>query len=404
MANRRKTALRKRTSTRSPSAGTPALLVGTAKGAFLFLGDRGRRRWRATGPFHLGARVHDFRADPRDGKTLLACATGGHLGPTIFRSANRGARWTEATRPPAFPKLARGRKPARTTGARGFAVKIDFFLASGHARQKGVWYCGTSPAGLFRSEDGGKTWSGVAGFHERPHWWDWTEGGQAASPEGGLLHSIQVDPRDPEHLFVSLSMGGTFESFDGGRHWKPLNRGVVMDWAPASDPEYGHDPHCMIQHPADPDRLYQQNHCGIYRLDRAATDTWERIGRHMPAAVGDIGFPIVGHPTDPDTVWVLPMDGTRLWPRTAPSGRPAVFRTRDGGRRWTRQARGLPRGDAWWTVLRQAFDGDGNARAPGLFFGTTSGDLWGSTDGGASWFEVTRHLPRILSVRCATLR
>ena len=383
---------------RTRSSQEPTLLVGTAKGAFAIASDGNRRRWTLRGPFHFGSRVHDFRADPRDRKTWLATSTGGHLGPTIFRSTDRGRSWKEATRPPRFGSLGKKRKPGRATGSRGQAVTIDFFLAPGSAGERGSWYCGTSPSGLFRSDDGGRSWSGIPGFNDAPTWWDWTEGGKSGSPEGALLHSIEVDPRDREHLFVSMSSGGTFESFDLGRHWKPLNRGVAAP-VPTPSPDYGHDPHCMILHPADPDRLYQQNHCGIYRLDRARTDTWERIGRNMPRAVGDIGFPIVAHPSDPDTVWVFPMDGTQLWPRTSPGGKPAVYRTRDGGVRWERLDGGLPRRDCFWTVFRQAMAADADERRTGLYFGTTCGEVWASRDGGESWARVAEHLPRILSLR-----
>lgn len=385
------------------SSGSRVLLVGTAKGGFLLAGDAARKSWKLHGPFLLGQKVYDVRADPRDGKTILMTATGGHLGPTIYRSTNRGKSWKEVARPPRFGTLPKGKKPQEATASRGFVVKTNFFLAAGHADEKGVWYCGTSPSGLFRSEDGGNTWKGVAGFNERPTWWQWTRGGSPGSPEGALLHSIQTDPRDAEHLFVSMSSGGTFESFDAGRHWKPLNKGVLADFQPEKYPEYGQDPHCMVIHPGDPDRLYQQNHCGIYRLDRARTDVWERIGKNMPKAVGDIGFPIVPHPRDPDTVWVFPMDGTSLWPRTSPDAKPAVYRTRDGGQRWERLERGFPRANAWFTVFRQAMDTDGDARRPGLYLGTTSGEIWISRDGGEGWARVAEHLPRILSLRTARL-
>jgi photosystem II stability/assembly factor-like uncharacterized protein len=177
-----------------------------------------------------------------------------------------------------------------------------------------------------------------------------------------------------------------------------------MDFMPDPDAEYGHDPHCMIQHPADPDRLYQQNHCGIYRLDRAHADTWTRIGRRMPRRIGDIGFPIVGHPADPDAVWVFPMDGTRVWPRTSPGGKPAVYRTRNGGVRWERLDDGLPSENAWFTVMRQAMTADEDARRTGVYFGTTSGEIWASLDGAESWKRIAQHLPRIYSVRAATFR
>ena len=171
-----------------------------------------------------------------------------------------------------------------------------------------------------------------------------------------------------------------------------------MDPDPDPDAEFGHDPHAVRLHPSAPDRLYQQNHCGIYRLDRPST-RWTRIGDNMPGDVGDIGFPIELHPRDPDTAWVFPMDGTDVWPRTSPGGRPAVFVTRDGGAAWTRLDRGLPdRG--WLTVKRQAMTVD-DAEPVGVYFGTTGGEVWGSADEGGAWTPLLSHLPEIYSLECA---
>jgi hypothetical protein len=175
-----------------------------------------------------------------------------------------------------------------------------------------------------------------------------------------------------------------------------LNRGVLAEFLPEKEPEYGQDPHCVVLHPLQPDRLYQQNHCGIYRLD-LPNERWKRIGKAMPAGIGDIGFPIVVHPGDPDTAWVFPMDGTSVWPRTSPGGKPAVYRTRNGGRTWQRQARGLPPRQAWFTVKRQAFAADA-ADPVGLYFGTTSGEVWASIDEGSSWSALVAHLPEIYSI------
>jgi hypothetical protein len=223
----------------------------------------------------------------------------------------------------------------------------------------------------------------------------WCEWPEENTPDGSMLHSVNVDPRDADHLYLGLSGGGVFESTDGGRDWAPLNRGCAMDFAPDPSAEFGHDPHTVRLHPLMPDRLYQQNHCGIYRMERAA-GRWERIGDNMPRDVGDIGFPIELHPRDPDTVWVFPMDGTDVWPRTSPDGRPAVYVTHDAGESWARQDNGLPE-RAWFTVKRQAMtvdDGD----PVGVYFGTTSGELWGSIDEGASWRPLAQHLPEIYSV------
>ena len=196
-----------------------------------------------------------------------------------------------------------------------------------------------------------------------------------STPDGPLLHSIQIDPRDPRHMLLATSSGGVFESRDQGADWRPLNKGTVASFLPDEEPEYGQDPHCVRMHPLAPDVLWQQNHCGIYRLEQPA-ERWTRVGDNMPREVGDIGFPIVLHPRDPDTAWVFPMDGTDVWPRTSPGGRAAVYATRDAGQSWQRQDRGLPQEQAWLTVKRQAMTVDAHDPV-GVYFGTTSGELWG---------------------------
>jgi photosystem II stability/assembly factor-like uncharacterized protein len=200
-------------------------------------------------------------------------------------------------------------------------------------------------------------------------------------------------------MYISMSVGGTFESTDKGETWKPLNKGVQADWLPDENIEFGHDPHCVVQHPANPDRLYQQNHCGIYRIDRP-DNAWQRIGDNMPKEVGDIGFPMVVHPRDADRVWVFPMDGTTVWPRTSPEGKPAVFATKDGGNTWVRKDKGFPKEHGYWTVKRQAMCAD-NSEKIGLYIGTSSGEVWASTDEGESWSCIARHLPEIYSLTIA---
>ncbi|HLE67140.1 MAG TPA: glycosyl hydrolase [Burkholderiales bacterium] len=379
--------------TQGGTAAPVMLFIGTRKGAFTLKSDPRRRQWRIGGPHFLGQVVNHLVLDPRDRKTLLCAARAGHLGPTVFRSIDYGRTWREASRPPAFPKAAEGEK--------GLSVSHVFWLQPAHPSEAGVWYAGTSPQGLFRSEDGGDTWEGVAGFNAHRMRTQWVGGEQEAPPDGATLHSINVDPRDPQHLYIAMSLGGAFESTDGGRDWQPLNRGCAADFIPGPPPEYGQDVHCMRLHPLRPDRLYQQNHCGIYRMERPE-GRWQRIGAAMPKRIGDIGFPLVLHPRDPDTAWVFPMDGGTVWPRVSVGGRPAVYVTRDAGKRWQRQDQGLPVRQAWWTVKRQSMCTD--ALDPvGVYFGTTSGEAWGSSTEGRRWVCLARHLPHIYSIEAGAI-
>ena len=188
------------------------LLIATRKGLWTLAGDAARRAWKLSGPHFLGHIVHHAVTDPRDAKTTLVAARTGHLGPTIFRSTDRGRTWKEAAQPPAF-KAGSGR-----------TVDHTFWLTPGHATEPGVWYAGTSPQGLFRSADGGVTWAGVDGFNEHPQRKAWCGGDQDGTPDGPKLHSILVDPRDARHLYIGMSSGGVFESTDGGADWRPLNQ------------------------------------------------------------------------------------------------------------------------------------------------------------------------------------
>jgi hypothetical protein len=324
---------------------------------------------------------------------MLLAAKTGHLGPTVFRSTNFGKTWKEASQPPAFEKVPEGQK--------GRVVDHVFWLTPGHASEPGVWYAGSSPQGLFRSEDDGDSWASVAGFNKHPRRETWVGGLGDGTPDGPKMHSVIIDPRDPNHMYIGMSSGGVFESVDKGSDWKPLNAGSLATFFPDPNPEFGQDPHCVRMHPMDPDILYQQNHCGIYRMDRRE-GRWVRIGEKMPKSIGDIGFPMVLHPRDPATAWVFPMDGTQVWPRTSPGGKPAAYVTRNAGKSWKRLDEGLPKEHAWFTVFRQAMTAD--ARDPvGIYFGTTCGEIWASANEGEKWSCIARHLPHIYAVEAAEL-
>lgn len=384
-------AKRKSAKTPAPKKGAVELYVATRKGAFVLKSDPERKSWKLRGPWKLGQIIQHVVLDPRDKKTLLMAARPGHLGPSLFRSPDKGKTWLEAKRPPAFPKAKQGQK--------GQVVQHTFWLQPGHKSEPGVWYAGTSPPALFKSTDGGDTWKGVKGFNEHKDHDKWIPPGEMGPPDGATLHSINVDVRDPKHILLGVSTGGVFESHDAGKNWQPLNRGCAIDFLPGDDHEHGHDPHCMAMHPLDPNRLWQQNHCGLYRMDRGpqGADEWIRVGDNMPKKVGDIGFPIVLHPRDPDTAWVFPMDGGSVWPRVSPDGKPAVYRTSDAGNSWQRQDKGMPSEQGWFTVKRQCMAQDSREKI-GLYFGTTAGEIWASRNAGNSWKCIARHLPHVYSV------
>ena len=383
------------------------IIIATRKGIFFVQPDAQRTNWELAEPIFLGHIVNHAVLDPRDSTTMLATARTGHLGPTIFRSADSGQTWTEATRPPAFAKAA--------PGENGRVVSHTFWLTPGHPDEPGLWYAGSSPQALWVSLDTGATWDGVAGFNDHPDYELRTEDPQAGTPDGPVMHSILVDPRDSHHLYLGLSGGGVYESSDKGESWDVLNHGLATAAAESLDHEMEippgsiewqeigpqHDPHCVQMHPLNPDILYQQNHCGIYRIERPA-ESWTRIGLNMPDEIGDIGFVMGLHPRCSDTCWVFPMDGTDVWPRTSPGGKPAVFITRDAGQSWQSQTTGLPE-RGWYTVKRQCLSVDAHDPC-GVYFGTTCGELWGSMNEGEDWHCLAQHLPEIYSVEAVEIR
>ena len=374
---------------------TTALLVSTRKGAWIFRTDSMRAAWEVNGPHFLGHIISHLVLDPRDQTTLLAAAKTGHLGPTIFRSIDWGRTWQEALQPPAFAKAPEGET--------GRAVDHTFWLTPAHSNEPNVWYAGTSPQGLFRSADGGITWAEFSNINHDPQYREWMGSEKDGTPDGPKLHSIIVDPRDPNRLYFGMSGGGVHESLDGGKTWRVLITGmnVVEGFGfDASNPMF-HDPHCLRMCPSNPDRIYQQNHCGIYRLDRPS-DAWVHIGKNMPKEVGDIGFTMTVHPHDDNTAWVFPMDGTQVWPRTSPDGLPAIYVTNNGGETWQRRDTGMPKEQAWWTIKRQAMCCDSHDPI-GLYFGTTSGELWMSRDEGQNWECIAQHLPEIYAVEAAVV-
>ena len=253
----------------------------------------------------------------------------------------------------------------------------------------GSLYAGVEPAGLFRRDDGGQKWRHVVGLRDHPSRPDWQPGG------GGLiLHSLVPNADNDQRMWVGISTGGVFHTADGGKTWEPRNKGTRADFLPEGEnyPDYGQCVHCVVNAPGKPDRLYQQNHCGMYRSDDGGL-SWQSIEAGLPSS---FGFPATVHPRDPDTLYLVPLNGDILG-RYVPDGKVAVWRTRDAGRSWTDLRNSLPQQNAFFGVLRQAMTTD-KLDPAGVYFGTGTGTLFASTDEGDHLMTIAEHLPTITSV------
>lgn len=345
------------------------LLVGTRKGAFIAESDAGRRAWTLRGPLCEGWPIHDMSVEPATG-AIYAAAGSPWYGPAVWRSDDLGASWSHSS-------------AGLTYGDGGPAIPTVWNVTAAH----GAVFAGVEPAGLFRSDDGGATWAHVAGLTGHPSRPAWEPG------NGGLiLHTIVPHASDPRRLWVGISAVGTFETRDGGATWEPRNRGVRADFLPDPHPEIGQCVHKLVAAAGEPETLYQQNHCGVYRSDDGGT-AWTEITAGLPS---QFGFPMVAHPRDPATAWVIPLNGDDRG-RFMPNAAAAAWRTRDRGATWERQAAGLPQEHAYLGVLREAMAVD-RLDPVGVFFGTSNGELWTSADEGSSWSQVAAHLPGIWSV------
>jgi hypothetical protein len=347
------------------------VLVGTKKGAFTLGSDPQRRSWELRGPFCDAWPLNHVVADPDSG-TLYAGGGNEWFGPAVWKSADLGATWTHSSEGLAYQA---GETP----------IKSVWSLASS---ESGL-YAGVEPAGLFRSNDGGGSWQHVAGLREHPSRPNWQPGG------GGLiLHSLVPHPTDARQLWVGISAAGVFHTDDGGDTWQTRNQGTRCDYLPEEQryPEYGQCVHCVVMAPGMPDRLYQQNHCGMYRSDDGGKH-WDSIEQGLPST---FGFPAAPHPRDPATLYLLPLNGDTAG-RYVPDGKAAVWRTRDAGANWQALRDGLPQRDTFFGVLRQAMAVD-RMEPAGVYFGTNTGALYASADEGDSWNCVAQHLPPIHSV------
>jgi len=352
------------------------LLTGTKKGLFIF-SSSDRNKWKMHGPFLKGKEVHHALRDPRTGR-IFATANDAWFGSEITYSDDMGETWTSAKRGPAF------------TEESGLKLERIWHVEPGHPSQPNVVYAGVAPAALFRSEDAGETWSELTGLTSHPTRSRWHPGA------GGLcLHSIQVDPANANRMFIGISAVGVFRTEDGGISWTTKNRGTRAEFLPEKWPEFGQCVHKLLLAPGSSDLLYQQNHCGMYRSANAG-DSWEEITAGLPS---DFGFPLAIHPRDPETVYVLPLQGGEF--RCPPDGKLLVHRSRDGGQNWQALNKGLPQDPAFPGVLREGMTVD-SATPAGIYFGTNTGTIFASFDEGDSWRVLSDLLPPVYSVEAAT--
>lgn len=353
--------------------GEAVVLAGTRKGLFLFH-SRDGKQWQAKGPYFEGVPVRSAALDPRDGRTVWAGVTSEHWGATIHRSTDFGDSWARAAEGPRFSKES------------GLSVDRVWKVQPGVDEE--VW-AGTEPAGLFRSVDGGDTWASVDGLNYRAERKDWQPGG------GGLcLHTILPYPGEPKRMVVGISAVGVLGTNDGGSSWRAMNGDVRADFLPekvTAEDQLGSCPHKIVRDSGNPDVLYMQNHCGVYRRARGDAG-WTAIEAGLPST---FGFPALAHPHDAGTVYVVPLVGD--FNRVTPDGAMAVYRTTNGGKTWERRSKGLPQKDAYFTVLREGLATDAGDPA-GIYVGTTTGQLYHSRDGGDSWGTIAEYLPQVASV------
>jgi hypothetical protein len=363
------------------------LCIGTKKGLFVAEAAKSRARFTLRGPFGPGVDVYSALIDTRGTPRIYASSCNPFFGMKVLRSTDLGKSFKPTKAAPEFPKDD------------GRALANIWALETGADRKELL--CGVEPASLFRSVDGGDSWDMVPGISNHEHARKWHPG------NGGLcMHTIL---RDGDRVHLGISTGGHYLSEDGGATFQAANKGVGAGFTPDPFPEFGQCVHKIARHDDAPGRLYMQNHggwaewsgeggprpdIGVLRSDDHG-HTWRSIAKGLPS---DFGFPIVVHPHDPDTVYVVPLDMTR----TCPGGVPAVWRSEDGGDSWRRLNRGLPKKESFFTVLRDGMDVD-RLKSPALYFGTTTGQVWIGRDGGEEWDCLFHSLPPVHCVKVAVV-
>lgn len=383
------------------------VLVGTKKGAFICTSDEQRKNWDIEGPLFAGWEIYHMKASPANPDRIYASQTSAWFGQVIQRSDDGGKSWhtpgsTEADRMTEFGFPGGESNKFVYKGDAGKHKNFDgtdipwVFKRVWHLEPSldnpDVVYAGVEDAALFKSSNGGVTWEELPGLRTHTSGSDWMPGA------GGMcLHTILIDPSNPKRMYVAISAAGVFRTDDGGDSWKPINKGLVSSFMPVPDAEVGHCVHRIAHHPSNPDRLFMQKHWDIMRSDNAG-DEWYEVSEGLPS---DFGFPIDVHAHEPETIYIVPIKSDSE--HFVPDGKLRVYRSRTGGNNWEALTNGLPQKDCYVNVLREAMAVDSMPEC-GVYFGTTSGEVYVSSDSGDSWRPIGEHFPSVLSVEVQTLR
>ncbi|MDQ6631765.1 MAG: exo-alpha-sialidase [Verrucomicrobiota bacterium] len=382
------------------------VLVGTKKGAFILNADGARKNWEVSGPHFAGWEMYHLKGSPADPNRLYASQTSGWFGQIIQRSDDGGKTW-----------LTPGSSPEDLTGSDGMPkAESNKFVYDGavgthkwydgtqHPWEfKRIWhlepsltdpdtvFAGAEDAALFKTTDGGKNWKELSGLRNAK--------GQLWQPGAGgmCLHTIILDPKNKNRIFIAISAAGVFRTDDGGQTWKPINRGLKSPYElPDPDAEVGHCVHRIAMHPSRPEVLFMQKHWDVMRSDNAG-EQWSEVSGNLPS---DFGFPIDVHAHEPETIYVVPIKSdSEHFP---PDGKLRVYRSKTGGNEWEALTKGLPQKDCYVNVLRDAMAVD-SLEPCGIYFGTTGGQVYCSADNGDAWTSIVRDLPAVLSVEVQTL-
>ena len=365
------------------------VLVGTKKGAFVLTSDAKRQKWDITGPHFAGWEIYHVKGSPVDPNRLYASQCSGWHGQVIQRSDDGGKSWEPVDNKFVYDGIP-GTHQYYDGTQRPWEFKRVWHLEPSVTDPDTV-YAGVEDAAIFRTTDGGKSWSELSGLRTHDTGPQWSPGA------GGLgLHTILIDRDNPKRMFIAISAAGAFRTEDGGTTWKAINQGLRSEYIPDPKAEVGHCVHRIAMHPSRPNVLFMQKHWDVLRSDNGG-DSWHEISGNLPT---DFGFPIDVHAHEPETIYVVPIKSdSEHYP---PEGKLRVYRSRSGGNEWEALTKGLPQSDCYVNVLRDAMAVD-SLDSCGIYFGTTGGQVYASADSGDNWTPIVRDLPAVLSVEVQTL-